>query len=247
MYANFASVYDRLMQDVPYSEWINYLQELFKTHGISPAEILDIGCGTGNVTLPLAAMGYKLTGLDLSPEMLAVAESKAREKRLDIRWIMQDMREINLGEHRYDLVISMTDSLNYIADVDELASVFHSVKNHLKPGGWFVFDLNTLYKISEVFGSNTYTLLDDDVAYIWENEYDSVSQTCTMDITFFVKDGDGRYKRFTEQHCETGYDEQTVKELLEGSGFSVEAVYSENTFDSSNQATERAYFVARAR
>ncbi len=247
IYANFAWVYDRLMQDVPYTQWINYLDRLFERHDIRAREILDIGCGTGNVTLPLAELGYQLTGLDMSAEMLAVSEQKAREKGLQVKWIKQDMRDMDLGGLQYELVISMTDSLNYLNHAEDLVQVFGRVRDLLKPRGWFIFDLNTYYKISEVFGNNTFTLVEEDITYIWENDYDAVSQTCEMDLTFFVREADGRYRRFQEHHSETGYKEETVKDLLCRAGFSVEGVYAEDTFDLPKKNTERIYFVAKAK
>lgn len=246
IYANFASVYDRLMQDVPYSEWIKYLDRLFQKHGIVPKNILDIGCGTGNVTLPLAEMGYSLTGLDMSAEMLAAAEAKAREKNLNIKWVQQDMTMMDLGGLKYDLVISMTDSLNYLEDSKSMEQVFSQVKEILNPGGWFIFDLNSYYKISQVFGDNTFTLQDEDIAYIWENNYDPESGTCIMDLTFFVREADGRYRRFQEQHSETGYDVEVIEQLLTQTGFSVEAVYAEDSFDVPVKTTERIYFAAKS-
>lgn len=246
IYSNFASVYDRLMQDVPYSEWIKYLNRLFDKHGITPKVILDIGCGTGNVTLPLAEMGYNLTGLDMSPEMLAVAESKAREKNLGIKWVQQDMTMMDLGGLHYDLVISMTDSLNYLEGSESMKQVFSLVKQVLNPGGWFIFDLNSHYKISEVFGENTFTFQDEDISYIWDNSYDPETGTCTMDLTFFVREADGRYRRFQEQHSETGYDIEIIKDLLMRTGFSMEAVYAEDSFDAPVNTTERIYFAAKS-
>lgn len=246
IYANFASVYDRLMQDVPYANWITYLDRLFDRHGIKPREVLDIGCGTGNVTLPLAELGYSLTGLDLSAEMLAAAEKKARDKGLAIRWIQQDMRAMDLGDTKFDLVISMTDSLNYLNTTEDLVKVFGLVRGLLKPGGWFIFDLNTHYKIREVFGDNIFTLVEEDISYIWENEYDPETQTCAMDLTFFVREADGRYRRFQEQHSETGYEKEAVTDILAQSGFSAEAVYAEDSFEPPVKTTERIYFAAKS-
>ena len=245
MYANFATIYDRLMRDVPYSEWVQYLGRLFEKHGIVVKDILDIGCGTGNVTIPLAQMGYRLTGLDLSAEMLAVAEEKARSRGHDIRWIQQDMREADLGELQYDLIISMTDSLNYLQTGEELKQVLTRAAGFLKDKGWLIFDLNSLYKISEVFGNNIFTCLEEDVAYVWENSYEAESRTCYMDLTFFVCEEDGRYRRFTENHHETGYPTGEIRSILGKAGFWLEAVYREGTFEEPGATAERVYFVAR--
>ncbi|MDT3700396.1 MAG: class I SAM-dependent methyltransferase [Thermincola sp.] len=245
MYSNFASIYDRLMQDMPYAGWINYLKRLFARHNIKPHRILDLGCGTGNVTIPLAEMGYRLTGLDLSPEMLAVAEEKARSKGLIVNWLCQDMRAMDMADLSFELVISMTDSLNYISTGDELLHVFKQVRNLLKDGGWFIFDLNSVYKLKEVFSDNVFTLLDDDIAYVWENNYDETCRTCYMDLTFFVKEADGRYRRFSEEHSETGYEINDIRELLNQAGLILQAVYEEETITAPQDTTERIYFVVR--
>ena len=244
-YRDFAAVYDRLMQDIPYAGWVQYLDLIFQKHGIRPQVVLDIGCGTGNVTIPLAQMGYRLIGLDMSQEMLALAEEKARNQGLKISWLQQDMRSMNLGDLRFDLVISMTDSLNYIQTTADLAKVFALVRDSLKTGGWFIFDLNSAYKIREVFGNNVFSLIEDDIAYIWENSYDPDTRTCTMDLTFFVQEKDGRYRRFSEVHRETGFDTTEVLRLLDLAGFSVEAVYGENSVVEPVNDTERIYFITR--
>lgn len=245
VYRNFASIYDRLMQDVPYKGWVSYLARLFAKHNIEPAEILDIGCGTGNVTIPLAEMGYHLTGLDMSPEMLSVAEEKARAAGLGINWLCQDMREMSLGNLQFNVVISMTDSLNYLSSADELQNVFKKVYTLLKDGGWFIFDLNSAFKIKEVFGNNVFTLLEDDIAYVWENNYDKAGRTCYMDLTFFVREADGRYRRFSEEHSETAYEISEVRGLLEQAGLSVCAVYEEDSFREPAATAERIYFLAQ--
>ena len=244
IYANFALIYDRLMQDIPYQGWVSYLGRMFGKHGINPGHILDVGCGTGNVTIPLAETGFRITGLDMSPEMLSLAEQKARAKGLSIEWLQQDMRRMEIGSSRFDMVISMTDSLNYMSGDRELGEVFRRVKQCLKPGGWLIFDLNSKYKLSRVFGNNTFTLIEDDISYIWENSYDPETHTCIMDLTFFVREQDGRYRRFTERHRETGYTVAAVNNLLDKAGFTVAAVYAENSFDAPVETTERIYFAA---
>lgn len=246
IYSGFAMIYDRLMQDVPYEGWIRYLKSLFVKYGIEPKDILDLGCGTGNVTIPLAEMGYRLTGLDMSAEMLSVAEEKSRSKGLQINWLQQDMLEMTLGGLKFDLVISMTDSLNYLSTLDDLKLVFAKVSEVLKPGGWLIFDLNSLYKLKTVFGSKVFTLSDEDVAYIWENSFDPASRTCLMDLTFFVREKDGRYRRFTEQHTETGYEIEQVTELLAQTGFVVKALLAEETYEKPGPQTERIYFLAKS-
>lgn len=244
MYANFASVYDRLMQDVPYDRWVENLAELFRRYGIDGKRVLDLGCGTGNVAVPLAKKGFLVTALDLSPEMLALAEHKAREAGVGIFFTCQDMREFAVpGE--FDLVISMCDSMNYLLTDGELLQVLTKAAGVLRDGGWLVFDLNSAAKIERIFGDNTYTLLDDDVAYIWENDYDPAERVCHMQLTFFVRKANGLYERFSEQHRERAYTAAEIEAALKGAGLELAGVLAEDTLAPPEPETERVYFIAR--
>lgn len=244
IYANFASVYDRLMQDVPYDRWVANLEVIFGRFGITGKRVLDLGCGTGNVALPLAIKGFQVTALDLSAEMLALAEHKARESGVKVTFICQDMREMEVpGE--FDLVISMCDSMNYLLTDAELEQVFANAAGVLRDGGWLVFDLNSVYKIEQVFGDNTYTLLDQDVAYIWENHYDPLERVCKMSLTFFVQKSDGLYERFSEEHRERAYSIEEVWQALERAGFKPAGVLTEDNLEPPVPETERIYFIAQ--
>ena len=97
-YEGFAQVYDRFMDNVPYAQWTEYLQEIFEKHNLphNTGVICDLGCGTGNMTIPLAKMGYDMIGIDLSEQMLAIASEKTIEEDLNILYLNQDMREFEL-------------------------------------------------------------------------------------------------------------------------------------------------------
>lgn len=244
IYANFAAVYDRLMQDVPYDRWVENLEELFRRFGIAGKRVLDLGCGTGNVAIPLAKKGYQVTALDLSPEMLDLAEHKAREAGVKITFTCQDMRELDIpGE--IDLVISMCDSMNYLLTAGELQQVLAKAAGVLRDGGWLVFDLNSAYKIERIFGDNTYTLLDEDVAYIWENDYDPPERICNMQLTFFVQKANGLYERFAEHHRERAYTVDEVHQALKAAGFRPAGVLAEDNLAPPGPETERVYFIAQ--
>src|SRR4051794_3766816 len=112
-YEQFAYTYDRLMNSMPYEAWLRFTKECFERYQIKPTTIVDLGCGTGNLSIPLAAQGFQVTGLDLSEDMLAVAEQKQSEQPSQhrggaVRWIQQDLREWELGEE-VDVAISFCD------------------------------------------------------------------------------------------------------------------------------------------
>lgn len=244
IYANFASVYDRLMQDVPYDRWVENLGEIFRRYGIGGGKVLDLGCGTGNVAVPLAQKGYRVTALDLSPEMLSLAEQKAREAGVKIIFTCQDMREMVVpGE--FDLVISMCDSMNYLLADGELRQVFARAAGVLRDGGFLVFDLNSAHKLEKVFGEKTYTLVDEDVAYVWENDYDPGERVCHMHLTFFVRRGNGLFERFVEEHRERAYTIDEVQQALGEAGFRLTGILAEDTLEPPEPDTERIYFIAQ--
>lgn len=241
-YGNFAYIYDQLMQDIPYDEWIKYINQILEIHKLKPIRVLDLGCGTCNVSLPLAQQGMEVTAIDLSSDMLTVASEKAHEKKVSIQLVQQDIRELEvLG--KYDLVLSMCDSLNYLASLEELEEVFSRVYKVLNTKGLFIFDLNTFYKISEVFGDEIYFLNEEDISYIWENSYDSQNERVTMEISFFVKRPDGNYVRFVETHKEKGFHMEDVVTILNKTGFKNVDYYNELTFDKPSKTTERIYYI----
>lgn len=111
------------MDNVPYKEWADYLGKILKEYGIDDGLVLDLGCGTGNMTEMLASSGYDMIGVDNAEEMLEIAMEKKVESGHDILYLLQDMREFELyGTVR--AVISACDSVNYITDDEDLTEVF---------------------------------------------------------------------------------------------------------------------------
>ena len=95
MYDEFANIYDRL-QNIDYTSFVDYYEKIFESYSLKPELVLDLACGTGNVTIPLAERGYDMIGVDMSEEMLNIAADKAREKNLDILFLNQDMTDFEL-------------------------------------------------------------------------------------------------------------------------------------------------------
>ena len=138
-YTSFARVYDTFMDNIPYEEWCEYLTGLMREYGVRDGLVLDLGCGTGNMTELLAKAGYDMIGADNAEEMLEIAMEKRDKSGYDILYLLQDMREFELyGTVR--AVISVCDSVNYITEPEELQEVFRLVNNYLDPKGVFVFD-----------------------------------------------------------------------------------------------------------
>ena len=165
-YTGFAQVYDLFMDNVPYDEWCAYICETLKKHGIADGPVLDLGCGTGELTRRLAACGYDMTGVDVSVDML----QKAMEKQTDppILYLLQEMQTLEL-DGCVRAVCCTCDCVNYVLEPQELSDAFRRVAACLESGGVFIFDMNTAYKYEQLLGDHTFAESRPEGSFIWEN------------------------------------------------------------------------------
>lgn len=246
-YTGFASVYDLFMDNIPYDRWSSYVIDLLKEYNINDGIVLDLGCGTGNITEPLARSGYDMIGIDNSDEMLNIALDKKYENNLDILYLNQDMRFFELyGTVR--AVISICDSMNYITEPDDLIKVFKLVNNYLDPGGIFIFDLNTAYKYSQI-GDCTITENRNESSFIWENTFFADTNINQYDLTVFSKYNnnysDSLYEKFEETHIQRAYSLDEIKAALNAGGLSYIASYDAFTHNPITDTSERIYIIAK--
>lgn len=243
MYTNFAYIYDKLMYDVDYKKWADYVENLFAKNGLKPSVILDLGCGTGNFTIEMARRGYEMIGIDISPDMLSCAKSKAEMEKVDILFLNQDMTQFELYG-TVDAVVCLMDSVNYVTSKKELKRLFKLVNNYLNPEGLFIFDTNTYYKFDKTLDKNVFYDVGDDITYIWENNFDRRKGLCEFDLTFFVREGEN-YKRYEELHSERAYTHGEIKELIEYSEMELIGIYDELRFKAPKNESLRNFFVCR--
>ena len=242
-YTGFANMYDLFMDNIPYQQWSEYLISLLKSYGINEGLILDMGCGTGNITEPLAKAGYDMIGIDNSEDMLGIAMDKRYDSGLDILYLCQDMREFEL----YGTVaaaVSICDSMNYILEYDELVQVFKLVNNYLDPNGLFIFDLNTIHKYENI-GDTTIAENREEGSFIWENTYFSDKHLNQYELTIFTKDEDNRYTKYEETHLQRGYTLDQIKSALTEAGMTYVTSYSAFTTNDVSENDERIYVIAR--
>ena len=245
-YTSFAEVYDQFMDNVPYREWADFLQEILQKEGINDGLVLDLGCGTGSITEELAGRGYDIIGVDNSEDMLEIAMEKRQESGHDILYLLQDMQEFELyGTVR--AVVSVCDSVNYVTEKEELEQVFRLVNNYLDPGGIFVFDFNTEYKYREVLGDRTIAENREDSSFIWDNYYYEEEHMNEYELTLFIQETDQKelYHKYQETHFQRAYTLEEIRELLEKSGLRFVAAYEDYTKEAPGKGSERICVVAR--
>ena len=236
--------YDHLMAGVPYRFWMDYLERLWKRHGRKPLSVLDLACGTGTVSRLLVGRGYAVTGVDLSAGMLEVARQRTGEASLPIAFHQQDAAELDLGEARFDAVVCLFDSLNYILEPERLQMAFGRVSDHLLPGGTFIFDVNTEYALAEGMFNQSCTRRDEPLHYRWRSRYNPETRLCTIRMDFSYDPGTGERETFIEVHKQRAYAKDELLTWLREAGFSETAVYDAYSTDPAKKRSDRLFYVA---
>ena len=229
-YTSFAEVYDIFMDNIPYEEWADYLDEMLKEYHIHNNMVLELGCGTGNMTELLASKGYDMIGVDNSEVMLEIAMEKRQKSGHDILYLLQDMQAFEL----YGTVggiVSVCDSINYVTDEKELKEVFSLVNNYLDPRGIFVFDFNTEYKYRELLGDRVIAEEREECSFIWDNYYSPEDKMNEYQLTLFVQSNEDKdlYRRYQEVHYQRAYTLEKIKTLIEKAGLRYVAAYDAYT------------------
>lgn len=243
-YTSFARVYDTFMDNIPYEEWAVYLTGLLNEYGVNDGLILDLGCGTGNMTELLAKEGYDMIGVDNAEEMLEIAMEKREKSGHDILYLLQDMREFELyGTVR--AVVSVCDSVNYIDEEEDLTEVFRLVNNYLDPGGVFIFDFNTLYKYREILGDRTIAENREDCSFIWDNYYYEEERINEYELSIFIREKENLFRRYEETHFQRGYTLDEMIRMIKDSGLEFVTAYDAFTREAPKEDSERIYVIAR--
>lgn len=268
-YTVLAPYYDALNSDVDCAGWARFLRDVFLRFGgtnISADEgrsagdgirtVCDLACGTGRITAELAALGYDMTGIDLSEQMLMqarrnLADRFIRDDMTDEQCdaavaalpllLLQDMRSFELYG-TVDAVVCCLDSVNYL-DSKGALSCFERVHNYLNPGGLFVFDVNSRYKFEHTFAEHDYVLDADGVWCAWRNTYSAESRVCVFDLNFFISDGGGGYVYRREVQREHMHTDRQLTAWLEKCGLRLLGRYSGFDFAEADDKSERVFYV----
>ncbi len=238
-YSKFAEVYDELMSDVPYKKIAEIIDSKIKKYNIENNIILDLACGTGTLTNELSKKGYEMIGADLSYDMLQIAQ----EKNPDVLFLNQSMDEFELYG-TVGTIVCCLDSVNYLLDEKRLNKMFKLCNNYLDPDGLLIFDINTEYKFKNILADNIYTYDNDDIFYVWENDFCEEKKLCDFYLTFFVKEN-GCYKRFDEVHTEKMYTDDEMVKALTVNGFKVLEKLNDFTDEIATDESVRVIYVCK--
>ena len=243
-YEGLAEVYDRLMDDVDYDGWSAYYLSLLERMAVAPRKLCDCACGTGAMSVRFAARGIRVTGVDISEEMLARAQAKARAMGVQAMFVLQDMRALALPRP-VDALVCACDGVNYLTDDAAVNAFFSRVRSALRPGGALAFDISTAYKLEKVLGNGFFGEEREDLAYLWSNRWDGAARTSTMDLTFFVRAPGGLYRRFDELHVQKAHSPERLAALLKANGFGGVEIFGDRTFAPPRADEQRIHIAAR--
>ena len=241
-YHNLAVSYDRLTNDVDYEATVAFYMEILKREGLSPRTAVDLACGTGSVAAILARMGLDTIGVDLSEEMLTVAQQKTSDMAHPPRFVCQSLQALQLARG-VDLAVCALDSLDYITDPDDCREAIHRVYKALNPGGIFIFDVNTPEKLRAMDGQ-VFLDEDDDVYCVWRGEFDEETNICSYGMDLFQREGTVWHRSF-EEHREYAYSREQLTDYLRSAGFTHIRVYADRRFEAPGEGEQRIYFKAR--
>ena len=248
IYDLLAPIYDSINSDIDYAKWADFIEKIISRDYKCgrPELVLDLGCGTGSMTLERARRGYDMTGVDYSCEMLDIARNRAIDEGLGDKmlWLCQDMTEFELYG-TVDVTVSCLDSLNHLTTPAKLERCLRLVHNYLIPDGLFIFDINGKYKFENIYADNTYVVEGDGSFCVWQNYYDERTKLCDFYITLFKEHKNGAYRRYDEVQTERMYTLRAIKSLLKKCGFEFIGAYSDFDFAEGTDEDERLYIAAR--
>lgn len=242
MYKRFSDIYDKLVFDIDYKKYSNNIFEILDKYDIKEGNILEIGCGTGNLTEKLAQNNnYFVQAFDFSEEMLNHAFTKTTQFN-NVQIFKYDMYQFPYDNYQFDAIVSLLDVINYILEEDELFSLFKNIYSGIKEGGVFIFDLNSKYKLLNVLANNSFIYEYENIFYTWENYLED--DIVEFYLNFFVKSENGLYERIEENQIERYYSIEYIINLLEKVGFKDIKYIDEDGGEFRKNKTQRILFSA---
>jgi len=224
-FSNYARYYDLLYRDKDYIGETKFIEQLLQLHAPGTQSILELGCGTGIHASLLAKSGYKVCGVDLSAEMLELAEERSRNlpPEIELKFKEGDVRTVRV-EEKFDAVLSLFHVISYQVTNEDLQAAFRTAKAHLQPGGVFVFDCwygPTV--LSDPPAVRVKRLSDESISVTRIAEPVMYPNDNLVDVNYhvFIKDSEGKIEEVEETHTMRYLFKPEIDALAEQNGFEV--------------------------
>lgn len=241
-YHALAASYDRLTNDVPYEAVVSFYRQILKREGLAPRTALDLACGTGSVAVLLAEAGMHVTAVDMSEQMLCIAQQKAQDMENPPYFVCQRLEKLSMPR-AVDLAVCALDSINYITDPANCAEAFKRIYRSLNPGGCFIFDVNTPAKL-HAMDNQIFLDEDENVFCVWRGAFDPETSILSYAMDLFQRQGEVWQRNF-EVHEEYAYTTEQLMEYLRQAGFTGIEIFGDRCFEKPAEGEQRIYFKAR--
>ena len=242
----YAQYYDLLYRDKDYQSEVDYIDELIKANAVKPVKtILDLGCGTGRHDVFLSQKGYKIKGVDLSDQMIQIANDKKTE---DLDFILGDVRNVQLNE-KFDVVVSLFHVASYQIENNDVMDYLNTASKHLDDGGICIFDF--------WYGPGVLTDRPEKREKTLENESLKVTRYAKPELHINANVVDVNYDigildkqshnttKIAEKHVMRYFFFKELAYYLQAANFGVEAFYNWMTFDQPDTNSWNAVIVAK--
>jgi len=224
-YNEFASLYDYYQKGVEND--VNFYLDYFKNF---KGKILEIGAGTGRITIPLLKQGLNITALDIAPKMLQILKEKAKKENLSVKTICADIRNFKL-KNKFDAIIVTYRTFQHMYSFDDQFKALKNIKKHLKPNGVLIFDVyapNLKYIVQGNWQWRKDDIIkvpgiNDKIRIDFRNRYDIAEQMMYQEYRFTYPDGKEKIVPLRMRF----FFRFEIENLLRLAGFKVKNLYGD--------------------
>ncbi len=242
-YSELVRIYDHVMRHVDYRQWANYIQSIFTRFEVTPKDVLELACGTGALACILDDRGYRMTGIDRSASMIAVARQKAQDARRTIRFQVGDMVRFPISGS-FDAVLCLYDSVNYVMEERDILAMMNRLRTSINAGGLLVFDICTEANSRKYFHNQVDREGNGDFSYVRRCEY--VPETRVQINEFqFIFNRNGKRHASRERHEQRIYPVARLTQLCREADYEVLGVFDGFTFGEASEQSNRVHYVVR--
>lgn len=243
-YNVFSIFYDDFTKDVKYKDRARYILKLFEKYDRKPSLMLDLACGTGNFSVEFSKSGIEVIGVDVSEDMLSVANEKNTELSIPVMYICQSAEELELFG-TVDGAVCLLDSLNHIVDYNSFKKAIKNVSLFLEPNRLFIFDLNTPYKHSKILSDNSFKTRAGNTVCYWSNTYSPENNTIKVNLDFIERKGFFKKETHSEAFLERTFSDDEIAVALKEAKLELLDVLGENTFNAPKPNSQRNIYITR--
>lgn len=240
-YSKLALIYDYMMRHVNYREWAEFINSILKQNGLESGYVLDISCGTGSFLKAFEKYGYSIYGSDFSPSMIEQARIKHKKTGNENNFYVRDMRELTF-DRKFDCVVSLFDSINYLTEQDDVLKNFNSVSSILEDNGLYIFDICTEFNSIRHF-DNYHERGEFKELYFTRDSYYYQDERIQVNDIKIIDKEQGEQKR--ELHRQRVYSPDKIRHIIERSPLRLLAMYDNFSFNPPTDETERIHIVLK--